>query len=135
MKFECWSKIFINNTTWNRKRSTKKKTKAILKNRKHDEFHFTVLNSLIIRNEQLQNIEIQKSKKLELKIANLLSEKANFRSESSLWLDRNWLVRILCRHFAKEFNPWSPLRWAINQSINQSINRSIHQSIDQSINN
>lgn len=53
------------------------------KDRERDEFHFTVVEQLIIRKERLQNIEIQKSKKLELKIASVLSEQANFRTESS----------------------------------------------------
>ena len=127
VKFENWSKNFINITTWNRKRSTRKKIITILKNREHDEFHFTVLEQLIIRKKRLQNIEIQSSKKLKLNSTSSLFEKINFRTESSLWLNRKWLIKILFRHFATEFNSWSSLRWTIivNCQCDVSYNRAM----------
>ena len=106
-QFDCWSKNFISITTWNSKRSTRKKIITILKDRERDEFHFIVLKQLIIRKKRLQNIEIQQSKKLKLNITSLLFKKTNFRTESSTWLNRKWWVKILFRHFATEINSWN----------------------------
>ena len=70
-------------TASNQKRSTKNQRIAILKDHEHDRFHFIVLKQSVTRKKQLQNIETQKRKKLELKIASLLPEKANYHTESS----------------------------------------------------